>query len=143
VTRAAPKRARVALAIASATWLAGCAAFARHATVETPVEDAPVAPPEPTPADPPPAIAPEQEVGVELDAARRADLAAQATKDLEEAQHAIQTFPRESVNPERLQKIETVESLIQAARAAYDSDVEAAAALAHKARLLAAELGAS
>jgi hypothetical protein len=78
---------------------------------------------------------------VELNAGQRANLAAQASKDLDAAQHAIQTLPRQNVPAARLQKIETVEGLIHAARAAYDSDIEAAASLAHKARLLATELG--
>lgn len=157
------RRVRASTALLAATWLGGCAAFARRAPADAPLEEDPgeavaaadtsagaaATPPSettpgPTPVTLPPApIGPEQEVGVDLDVARRAELVAQATKDLEEAQRMIRAVPRDTAGPERLQKIETVESLIQAARAAFDTDVQAAAALAHKAQLLAAELEAS
>lgn len=138
----AVRRLGRAAIVSAALWSSGCSAFAGHPPEANSKEPSPPVAADPAPVtSPPPAITPEQEVGVELDATRRAGLAAQARKDLEEAQLAIQAIPRETAAADRLQKIETVESLIHAARAAYDTDVQASAALAHKARLLASELG--
>lgn len=101
-------------------------------------------PPTPEPTPPPEAkISAQQEVGVELDASTKADLAAQTRKDLEEAERLVRTLASGALTTDRREKVATVDSLITSARAAFDTDVEAAAALARKARLLAEEIGSS
>jgi hypothetical protein len=78
-------------------------------------------------------------VQVELSETQRRSLAAEATKDLEHAEHVLVTY-RKPRNSENGEKLDTIRTLVDAARAAYDQDLRAAATLAHKARLLAAEL---
>ena len=106
-------------------------------------KDAPA--PKPTPETPPPEpkISAQQEVGVGLDATTKADLAVQTRKDLDEAERLVRTLAAGELSAERREKVATVDSLITSSRAAFDADIEAAASLAHKARLLAEEIGRS
>lgn len=90
-----------------------------------------------------PKISAQQEVGVGLDATTKAGLAAQTRKDLDEAERLVRTLAAGELSTDRREKVATVDSLITSARAAFDADIEAAAALAHKARLLAEEIGRS
>jgi hypothetical protein len=97
-----------------------------------------------SPASPPePKISSQQEVGVELDAATKADLAAQTRKDLDEAERLVRTLASGELSADRRERVATVDSMITSARAALDTDLEAAAALARKARLLAEEIARS
>jgi hypothetical protein len=128
------------------------------AVVEKPPADpkplGPVAPPATAPATTPPAttsptspppekISSEQEVAVKLDDSKKADLAAQTRKDLDEAERLVASVDSPSLGSSAKEKVDAVKSLIASSHAAYVTDVQAAAALAHKARLLAGELGKS
>jgi len=139
--------AGVVRACAAAILLAGCASSSR---VVAPEPDAPVVPaPEPvvvTPAAPdssapPPAADPAVAVG--LDDARKAELAAQARKDIAAAERAIGALAPAPAGSTRAEKLRTAQSLLAAARDAVAADPEAAATLARKARVLAEELSSS
>jgi hypothetical protein len=108
---------------------------------KTPPTQTPAQPPPVTPPGPEQKMSPEQEVGVKIDEGKKADLAAQTRKDLEEAERLVGAVDASTLGLTAQEKVATVKSLIASSRAAYDTDVEAAAALAHKARLLAGELG--
>jgi outer membrane biosynthesis protein TonB len=108
---------------------------------KTPPAQTPAQSPPTTPPAPEQKMSPDQEVGVKLDEGKRADLAAQTRKDLEEAERLVSAVDASTLGLTAQEKVATVKSLIASSRAAYGTDVEAAAALAHKARLLAGELG--
>jgi hypothetical protein len=86
-------------------------------------------------------LPPDREVAVELDAAKKSELAAQARNDLEEAARLIAPV-RAAPPPAAAEKLRTVESMIDQARHALPDDPDAAATLARKARLLAEEIAA-
>ena len=111
------------------------------------------APPEPVPIEPPPPVpvasepkptAPAEEsheVSVEIDDEQRATLTSSAARDLEEAERAIRSARARPLSAAGREKVATIEGLVAAARdATKNGDLPAAAALAHKARLLAQEL---
>jgi hypothetical protein len=166
VTRLAARRA---VAGAVLLGLAGCAgssrvagprpdapaeAAAAPAAADTTVAEAPppkttarpeaISPPEPTPAPAPAAHAAgapaDPEVAVGIGEAEKADLEAQARKDLAEAEEVLRALRVESLGGDRSEQVRTVQSLIGAARDALATDPVAAATLARKARLLAGEL---
>lgn len=101
--------------------------------------------PAPAPAaekTPPPAPDPEadDQVKVQISDAERAELETQARESLREARRVIRSIDRSTLSAERLEKLATAESLVESARAAFDTDIRAAATLAHKASVLLAEL---
>ncbi|MFN8176899.1 MAG: hypothetical protein U0167_03185 [bacterium] len=108
----------------------------KTSAAQTPAQPPPVAPPAPEQK-----MSSSQEVGVKLDEGKKADLAAQTRKDLEEAERLVAAVDAGTLGLTAQEKVATVKSLIASSRAAYDTDIEAAAAFAHKARLLAGELG--
>lgn len=111
----------------------------------SPVPSKPAADPKPAPADTvaaaTPAV-PEREVAVELGTAKRAELVVQARKDVVEAERLIAGHVPGS-DTARNDKVRAVQGLVAQARTAMDMDPDAAATLAHKARLLAEEIAAS
>ena len=116
--------------ILGASCLAGCAA-----TVPPPKPPVVIVPPEP----PPPA--PEAELRLELSEEEKAALSAQAARDLDETERLIGGLDRARLTAEELEKLQTVESLVAAAKAAEEKgDIPGRANLARKARLLAEEL---
>ncbi len=144
-----------AILLVLATWLAGCGGTAPVA----PRTDAPVARPEPETAPVPPPAAPskpapadtlaaaapavpEREVAVELGTDRRAELVVQARKDVVEAERLIAALAP-ATDAARADKVRAVEGLVAQARTAMEMDPDAAATLAHKARLLAEEIAAA
>jgi hypothetical protein len=118
--------------------------------VVEPVAERKPAPPEPAPeAAVPAATAPADsfpetevvaEVQVELSTEERLALAADASRDLAHAEQALLAEDPNPPSAERREKLDTIRSLIDSAKAAYADDLRAAATLAHKARLLAEEL---
>jgi hypothetical protein len=129
-----------------------------NASAETPAEPAPAEPaPEVATPTPPPDVAPPdpvavenpvpveeaQEIVVELDDAQRAALAAQADRDLTLAVGVLRDAQLRELSAQEQETFATVEGLVAAARDAITaSDVQGAANLANKAKLLAAELAA-
>ena len=80
-------------------------------------------------------------VSVDLSDAERLRLATEAERDIKEAERLIGAIRRDRLGADGLERLRTVEGLIGQARAASrGTDVEGAARVAHKARLLATEL---
>jgi hypothetical protein len=100
-----------------------------------------VAPPDPVAVENPVPVEDPQEIVVELDAAQRAALAAQAERDLALAVQVLRDAQLRELSAQEQETLATVEGLVAAARDALAaSDVQGAANLANKAKLLAAEL---
>jgi hypothetical protein len=95
--------------------------------------------PSPAPAPAPDPAAGDQ-VTVQISDTERAELEARARESLRAAGRVIRTIDRNALNAARMEKLTTAESLVDAAKAAFADDVRAAAALAHKASVLLAEL---
>lgn len=137
-----------------AAWLGGCGGAAPvEPRADAPLSKVDPAPPKSTPAAPPPAaradsaaapepLASEREVAVDLGAQRRAELVVQARKDVVEAERMIAGYVP-TADTARNEKVRAVEGLITQARSALETDPDAAATLAHKARLLAEEIAAA
>lgn len=84
---------------------------------------------------------PDAKVSVELGGVERTRLSAETRRNLAEAERAVLAAKEETADAGALERLRTVEGLIAQARAAYQAnDVEGASRLAHKARLLAADL---
>jgi hypothetical protein len=84
-----------------------------------------------------------QEIVVDLDADQKATLAADAERNLQEAVQVVRAAQTRQLSPEKLETLATVEGLVAAARDALTAgDIQAAATLANKAKLIAAELAA-
>ncbi|MGH2571619.1 MAG: hypothetical protein ACRDGR_10355, partial [bacterium] len=108
---------------------------------ETPPAD--VAPPEAVAVENPGVVEEPQEIVVELDEAQRAELAAGVERDLRIAVDAVREAQLRELSAEQQETLATVEELAAAARNAVAADdIQAAANLANKAKLLAAELAA-
>jgi hypothetical protein len=85
-----------------------------------------------------------QEILVDLDDEERQTLTSNAQRDLREAEQSIRDAERRVLSAENRETLATVEGLLAAARDAFaEHDIQAAATLAHKARLLASELTAN
>jgi len=120
---------------------------------ENPAEGAPGAAPTAPATDPEPdpvakasggRVEESPEISVDLDEGKQATLAAAAERDLQEAVKVARAAQTRALSPEKLETLATVEGLVAAARDALTaSDVQAAATLANKAKLLAAELAAN
>jgi hypothetical protein len=102
-----------------------------------------VAPPAPVAVENPVPVEETQEIVVELDETQRASLAADAERDLRLAVDAVRDAQLRSLSAEQQETLATVEGLVAAARDALAADdIQAAANLANKAKLLSAELAA-
>jgi hypothetical protein len=102
-----------------------------------------VAPPDPVAVENPVPVEEAQEIVVELDDAQRAALATQAERDLALAVQDVRDAQLRTLSAQELETLATVEGLVAAARDKLAADdIQAAANLANKAKLLAAELAA-
>jgi hypothetical protein len=116
---------------------------AASGAAEDSVEANPVlAPPAPAPEDtvetPPPTP---PKVAVEMDPSERKRLESQARADLASVERALLAASSRPRDHDSNETVATIRGLMDAARSALaESDVQAAATLAHKARLLADEL---
>jgi hypothetical protein len=80
-------------------------------------------------------------VVVDVPERERAQLLQATRQDLEQTAELLGSVAKEKLSPDGLARLQTIEGLVQAATAARDQgEVQAAASLARKARLLAAEL---
>lgn len=92
------------------------------------------------PAPPPPDPDAIDQVKVQISDAERAELENEARESLREARRVIRSIDRTTLSEERLEKLTAAESLVEAAKAAFEDDIRAAATLAHKASVLLTEL---
>ena len=96
------------------------------------------APPPDTTVAPPDTAAAPASVTVNLSRAEKIRLATAARTDLTDVQRILDGLAREKLSEDELDRIRTVENLVESARERLDADdVQAAASLAHKAGLLA------
>jgi hypothetical protein len=84
---------------------------------------------------------PTPEVSVDLTAEERERLNAESAQDIASARQIIETIDRQRLSADELDKLRIVEGMIHSADEAHRTeDLQAAAGLARKARLLAEEL---